>query len=194
MEIQISFGLAEAHRTQAAVLFWDAFRGKLGKLMGLDPLAITFFTAALDPNYVFTATDDTGKLIGLAGFKTAQGAFTDGSFADLQSVYGLWGAIWRAIMLGFFDRPVAPGILLMDAICVAKAARGQSVGTRLLDAIKAEAKRQGLSQVRLDVIDTNPRARALYEKQGFVAGKTKSAWPLRRLLGFNSSTTMVWTA
>ena len=47
------------------------------------------------------------------------------------------------------------------------AARGQGVGTALLKAIIAEGRRRGYAEVRLDVIDTNPRATALYERIGF---------------------------
>lgn len=44
----------------------------------------------------------------------------------------------------------------MDGMFVTEAARGRGIGTRLLTAIKQEAKARGLRQVRLDVIDTTP--------------------------------------
>lgn len=192
MEILIRPGFDESQRIRAAELFWQAFRGKLGKLMGPDDRAIHFFAQSLDPNFVFTAQDSSGCLLGMAGFKTSDGTFADGTFDDLRQVYGTWGAIWRALTLSIFERPVAPDVLLMDAICVSADARGLGVGTRLLDRIKEEARQRGLTQVRLDVIDTNPRAQALYEREGFKAGPVQSAWPLRRVLGFNQSTTMIW--
>ncbi len=51
----------------------------------------------------------------------------------------------------------------------------------------------GVGEVRLDVIDTNSRARALYERQGFVAGKTQHLGPLRYLFGFSSSAMMQYS-
>ena len=59
----------------------------------------------------------------------------------------------------------------MDGICVDETARGQGIGSLLLDAITDEARSQGLRFVRLDVIDANPRAKALYERKGFKSGE-----------------------
>ena len=50
--------------------------------------------------------------------------------------------------------------------------------------------RSGLSRVRLDVIDTNPRARALYERNGFQAIETDEFGPFEHLFGFSSATRM----
>ena len=76
---------------------------------------------------------------------------------------------------------------------MAQAARGQGVGSALLKAIIAEARRRGYHHVRLDVIDTNSRARALYERIGFVASDTHQLGPLRHVFGFRATTTMVYT-
>jgi L-amino acid N-acyltransferase YncA len=79
----------------------------------------------------------------------------------------------------------------MDGLFVAPEARGQGVGTALIDAITVEAKRRGYEEVRLDVIDTNPRARALYLQEGFKEVGTHSIGWLRVFFGFKSATTMV---
>ena len=78
----------------------------------------------------------------------------------------------------------------MDGICVSKEARGKGIGTALLDAISEMAKERGLREVRLDVIDSNPRAKALYTRRGFVEGKTTQMGPLKYVFGFKSATTM----
>ena len=79
----------------------------------------------------------------------------------------------------------------MDGIFVEPAARGRGVGTLLLQAIANEAAQRGYAEVRLDVIDTNDRARALYERRGFRPVKTNSTGLLRHVFGFRSATTMV---
>ena len=61
----------------------------------------------------------------------------------------------------------------------------------LLNAIKRKAREQGCTQVRLDVIDTNPRARLLYEREGFRAVAVRNLGPLRKLFGFRYATTMI---
>jgi len=194
MSTSIQSGLAEHHRVQAAHLFWQAFKGKLGAVMGPEPKALSFVTQVLDPGHAISATDPGGNLLGIAGFKTAQGGFIGGGLGELAQVYGWFGALWRAPILSLLERELAADTLLMDGIFVDPKARGQGIGTQLLGAIKAEASARGLAHVRLDVIDTNPRAQALYEREGFVAGPVQRLGPLRHLFGFNAATTMTWTA
>ena len=143
---------------------------------------------------IIGATAPDGTLLGLAGYKTAQGAFSGGGVRDLVRAYGPFGALWRTPLLALLERTLAPDILLMDGIFVSDVARRQGIGTALLGAIKAEAQTRGLAQVRLDVIDTNPRARALYERQGFAAGRITRLGPLRHPFGFREAVTMTWTA
>jgi ribosomal protein S18 acetylase RimI-like enzyme len=129
----------------------------------------------------------------VAGFKTSGGALTGGGIRDIAQHYGWIGAGWRGPLLGLLERKLAADTLLMDGICVATNARGLGVGTALLHAIKEEARARDLFHVRLDVIDINPRARALYEREGFVAGTPEHLGPLRLLFGFSSATPMTWS-
>jgi len=74
---------------------------------------------------------------------------------------------------------------------VRETARSQGVGTALLDAICEEAKSRGFAQVRLDVIDTNARAKALYLRHGFEAGEVQPIGLLKHVFGFETATVMV---
>lgn len=186
----ITPGFDESERPRAAQLYWEAFGGKLRRVMAPDAAALQFLERIMDPEYALVARSDTGEILGLAGFKTAKGSLVGGGLRDLAGVYGWFGAIWRGLILLILDRELAYGTLLMDGICVHSAARGQGLGTALLRAIKAHAREQGLSSVRLDVIDSNPRARALYEREGFAVRKTRNIGPLRHLFGFRTSTEM----
>ena len=82
---------------------------------------------------------------------------------------------------------------LMDGIFVTQNARGMGLGRALLQAIKTKADQRNCRDVRLDVIDNNPRARALYEREGFIAGKVQTLGPLKHLFGFSSATEMRFT-
>jgi len=183
-------GFEDHQRDQIAHLFWQAFSGKLGKILHPEEKAVTLIASVVRPEFAISAVGADGALLGLAGFKTAQGAFVDGAFDDLKRVYGALGATWRGVLLQVLERKPEPGLLLMDGIFVEAAARGMGVGSALLDAVQDVAKARGLKGVRLDVIDTNPRAAALYRRKGFVEVGTEDAWPFRKLLGFNSATRM----
>ncbi len=191
MTVTLHHGLPDRLRAEAADLYWDAFGGKLARVMGPKPKAVAFLRKALREDHVISALSERGALLGLVGFKTHAGSFAGGEWADMREVYGRFGALWRAWLLSLLERDVENERFLLDGICVAEGARGQGVGTLLLKAVCDEARTRGHSGVRLDVIATNPRARALYERFGFVAVKTDHLGPLRHVFGFASSTTMV---
>nr|WP_254445096.1 GNAT family N-acetyltransferase [Ruegeria arenilitoris] len=173
-------------------MFWQAFSGKLSRVMGPDARGLTFFERALNPDFALVARDADGRMLGLAGYKTRDGGLTQGGLADLARVYGWFGALWRGVILSVLERDLKPGVFQMDGICVATEARGQGVGTLLLGAIKDEAQRLGMHEVHLDVINTNPRARTLYEREGFQAIGQDYTGPFKHLFGFSSATKMRW--
>lgn len=191
MTVVLRQGLPDRLRAEAAELYWDAFGGKLARVMGPRAKAVAFLQKALRADHVISALSDNGDLLGLVGFKTHVGSFAGGDWADLRAVYGSFGAVWRAGLLSLLERDVENERFLLDGICVAAAARGQGVGTLLLQAICDEARARNYPGVRLDVIASNPRARALYERFGFVALKTEKLGPLRYVFGFEASTTMI---
>ena len=189
--IRIEQGLPEHLRPQAAVLYWQAFGGKLGRVMGPDPKALEFLRRVMRADHCLTAFDHNGNLVGLAGFKSEQGSFAGGSEADLRAVYGPVGGRWRAQLLRLLGNDADNSRFLLDGLCVSDTVRGQGVGTLLLEAIVAEGRARGYSAVRLDVVDTNARAKALYERRGFVVDRTEPIGPLRLIFGFNAAHTMV---
>ena len=188
--VSVSSGFSESERAQAAVLYWQAFGAKLGRVMRPEAKALAFFEQVLNPGFSLVARDADGTMLGLAGFKTVEGGLTDAGYSDLARVYGRFGAIWRAPLLAVLERKLQPGVFQMDGILVEATARGRGIGTRLLQAVLDEARSRALREVQLDVIDTNPRARALYERVGFVATGEERTGPLRWLFGFSSATRM----
>lgn len=191
MGVTIYSGLHPHLRAEAARLYWEAFGGKLGRVLGPDNRALTFFERVIRTDHCLAALDADGSLIGLAGFKTPNGSFAGGGWGDLTAIYGLWGGRWRGCLLHCLNREVDNDRFLVDGICVSRAHRGKGVGSLLLAALYDEASQRGYRSIRLDVIDANWRARALYERQGFLATRTERMGLLRHLFGFAASTTMV---
>jgi ribosomal protein S18 acetylase RimI-like enzyme len=189
--VTLYHGLPDSLRTQAAALYWEAFGGKLGRVMGPEPKAIAFLCNALSRDHVIIALSDQGKLLGMVGFKTFEGSFANGSDADLHKAYGRFGAFWRAALLGLLQQSVENERFLLDGICVTADARGQGIGSLLLEAICTEAKARGYTGIRLDVVTSNLRAQRLYERLGFTVLQTESMGLLRFVFGFKTSTAMV---
>jgi ribosomal protein S18 acetylase RimI-like enzyme len=184
-------GLPDGLRDAAARLYWQAFGPKLGRVLGPEARALAFLDRTIRADHCLCAVTPDGGLLGLAGFKTPQGAFAGGGFPDLAAVYGPAGAAWRASVLWALSREVDNDRFLMDGLCVDPAARGAGVGTALIEALCAEGRARHYTALRLDVIDTNLRARALYERLGFTATRTVPMGPLGLIFGFQAATTMV---
>ncbi len=186
----VARGLPAALRPAAAALYWDAFGPKLGRVLGPDHRALAFVAAAIDPSHAISAIAPGGDLLGIAGFKTPQGAFVAGTVPLMAQTYGWPGALWRTGLLHLLSRDTENRCFLTDGLAVAPAARNQGIGTALIDALSAEAHRRQYPALRLDVVDTNPRAQALYARLGFTVDKTTSIGPLRHVFGYRTVITM----
>lgn len=187
----IATGLPPHLIPQAAVLYWQAFGGKLGRVLGPEPLALAFLRRVIRGDHCLYATDTDGALIGIAGFKSPQGSFANGQAQDLRAIYGAWGALWRGAALRLLESDIDNIRFLVDGICVAQNHRGLGVGSALVQALMDEGRARGYGAIRLEVIDTNTRARALYERMGFAALHREALGPLRHVFGFSHATTMI---
>lgn len=190
--VQISIGLDDAHRDTAAAIFYAAFEQKLAPIFRDETRARQVFARSFNGDYALVATVD-GQLAGIAGFKDAHGDMLNLQSQIMTDTFGFFGGWRRLLLMAIFERKLEPGILLMDTISVAPEMRGRGVGTKLLDAVINLARERGYTQVRLDVVDTNPRARKLYERKGFVAMTTESYPFTNWFFGFSGATTMYRT-
>jgi ribosomal protein S18 acetylase RimI-like enzyme len=188
--IDLRLGLPEDQRATAARLYWQAFGGKLGRVMGPDARALPYLERIIQSDHAIAALRN-GALVGMIGFKTPQGSFADGSLADMRAVYGAGGVAWRMPLLWALSHEVDNERFLIDGIAVDRAHRGHGVGTALIDAACELGRSKGYAAIRLDVIDTNWRAKALYARLGFAVDKISSIGPLRHVFGFASAITMV---
>ena len=190
--ISYQVGLPEALRTEAAALYDEAFGAKFSVAIKDTEQRIQLLADTLMLPYALAAISE-GKLAGLAGFQTPEGSLTKGiTFQKLRQHLGLWKALRAAFIFGLFERTAEKGELVMDGITVSSDMRGKGIGTALLTMLKEHARSLGYKQIRLDVINTNPAAKRLYERQGFEATRTEEFKFLEKLLGFSAATTMVF--
>ena len=154
MGVTIFSGLHSHLRADAARLYWEAFGGKLGRVLGPDARALAFFRRVIRADHCLAALDADGTLIGIAGFKTPSGSFAGGGWSDLIAIYGAFGGRWRGVLLWSLNREVDNDRFLVDGICVARAHRGDARNGR-------SAKHElsvGACQRKLVIIGLNARA------------------------------------
>lgn len=188
--IEIRRGLPESQRQRAAELYWQAFRQKFIPIIRSDEKGLAILAEGFDPEMAIVALGE-GRLIGLAGLQYGGRQFNDLKLKSFVSQFGWLSGPLKLLLFALFLRTQQDGELLMDGIVVDRAARGRGVGTKLLESVVDVAADLGFSSVRLDVVDTNPGARRLYERMGFQATKTKHLPFLRNLMGFSAATTMI---
>ncbi len=82
--------------------------------------------------------------------------------------------------------------LYVDTIAVAERSRGLGIGSKLLRAVIDFGREEGFSYVKLSVIETNTRARSLYERMGFREESVRNVpYPWSRTFGFSSTIDLV---
>ncbi|GAA0222464.1 GNAT family N-acetyltransferase [Cryptosporangium japonicum] len=182
-------GVPPGSEVDVAALYWEAFGRKLGPALDPPEAGRAFLATHLNHDRAVVAIAG-GRVVGVAGYQLRGRALTGGGARDVLSAYGAVRGLRRLAILALFERTPAPGELVMDGIAVDARHRGHGIGSSLLSEIVTIAAENACRRIRLDVIDTNPRARALYERHGFVARRTEQTPYLRRLLGFGAVTTM----
>ena len=188
MSFHIQHGLSEPYRAAAALIYWQAFGGKLGPVLGPQPRAITFLMRVMRLDHCIAALQDD-VLLGIVGYNTDKGGFAGGTSADLSAIYGQLGMMWRLPLLAYLSDD--PDRFLLEGMAVDPHRRGQGIGAALINGICDLGRANGHDAVYLDVIDSNWRAKSLYLRQGFHVQTSKNIGPLRYVFGFDRVVTMV---
>ena len=188
-DTRITIGFVPHHRRAAAELYWDAFGRKLEHAIGPRSRGVPLIERTLEPSRAVTAFQGD-ILVGVAGFHLEGQSLTAITVRDIIGEFGLLSSMRRIAWAALLERQPKPHELLMDGIVVRADRRGHGIGTRLLMRMFDLALEHGKSVVRLDVVDTNPAARKLYEKVGFREVKTEKVPFLRKAMGVSAVTTM----
>jgi GNAT superfamily N-acetyltransferase len=182
--------LPERHRRRAAELCYEAFRTKFEPLLGPPEHGVAILERDLEPGLVIAALVED-QLVGLVGLEYSGHYFFNPRWGTFAREFGWLRGLLRLVLFLPFARHQREGDLTVGALAVAAPVQGQGVGTQLMEAAFDWACERGFRSMSLEVVDTNPLARRLYERLGFVPLKTqKLPSPLRRL-GFSAVTVMV---
>jgi ribosomal protein S18 acetylase RimI-like enzyme len=192
MSLQILHELPVQYRAYAAALLYEAFRRKLDPAGQRSILSRTLIEKHLRPDLTTIALVGD-QVMGVAGLKYQGQRFLAPRLRDHLAHFGRWRGLiqWYYYVNVFAGMPPADA-LMIDALAVSSAARGQGIGTALIEAVCVLAQRRHCRSVCLDVVNTNPQARRLYERLGFQVayeGRVPHLW----VLGFTRYARMVRT-
>jgi len=125
------------------------------------------------------AVERQGRVVATAAVWDARAnfLFTRVAARQILGFYGVAGlaVAWRGLQFERIVKPALPGVAYIGHVAVDPALRGAGIGRALLGHLLQGARAQGYAKAALDVADSNPRARALYEGLGFRRVATRRA-------------------
>ena len=194
-EVTIELGLPHELRDQAVAIYEEAFGEKMRMAVRDQQKRMAFVERALVLDNILVARRGD-ELLGAAGLSSRGAPFAGGTLGSswdprpYRDLLGWTGALWAVWGSRMADPEPKADEVYVDGIAVASQARGLGIGTRLLAEIRQTARSHGKRYVRLDVIDSNPRAKALYERVGYRVTKVESFRWKQRWVGFGAMISM----
>lgn len=187
---EIAFGVPDNQRVRVAEIIYDAFENKFEKVFGSEK-GVSLISRYLRNDRIVSAVSK-GAVIGVGGLKFDGEEFIDVSFGQL--LRDLKFGIFRVLFFGWiFYHTVEEKELLIDLLVVARDMRGKGVGSKLVAFIIDFACSRGFEQIKLFVIDTNDKAKILYERMGFREVKARKVlFPWSKIMGFNKIREMIY--
>ncbi|MCG8336326.1 MAG: GNAT family N-acetyltransferase, partial [Proteobacteria bacterium] len=175
----------------AVELYFNSLKEKLEPILGSDERAKKLLAKSVAADQCIAAVHE-GKIIGILGVQTKDGGFVNPSLKTMTSIYGKIGGVIRLAGLALLYHRTKTGEVYVDGVAVHPAMRGKGIGTKLLEVLESKALEKQMKVITLDVIDTNPKAKALYKRLGFIEIKKEDIRPLNRFikLPFKSVTFM----
>jgi len=188
--IEIRRGALEGERPAVAEVYWHAFAQKVEPYVGSRDAGLIIMAESFRLDRTILALRD-GAVVGVAGLDYGTTTFVSPSLVTCHRLLGLRRGIGAYLGLRFFHGGKSAGQLRIDSLAVAPNERGSGVGRLLLHEVFALARERGFTSVILEVVDSNPRARNLYELLGFRSTAVYRYPWLTRRQGFTGHTVMV---
>lgn len=188
-EIIITSTISDIQKNQVARMFHQAFLKKFSTLWLFtkdEEKAAAILCESIHFQDGLYAVQN-GKVIGFVGLETGKRFYTQFKFSSFLKVFHTPSAVWRSIAYGIyrlFHGKTGNDVVHIDPIVVTSEARGLGVGTKLLEAVSLYAEKRHRRKVVLEVVDTNPRAKKLYEKMGFRVVQEENTGVLTSQAGF----------
>jgi ribosomal protein S18 acetylase RimI-like enzyme len=194
MQVDYLDYLPDDFKVSAIRLYFNALKEKLEPILGSDGRAQEALASNIATDKCLVAICNE-KLVGVMGIQTNKRGFVNPKLITMVRIYGSYGGILRMGGLAILHHTIGTDELYVDGVAVASEMRGKGIGSHLFDLLEQAVLKKRIKTISLEVIDTNPRAKAFYERLGFVAVKTQTLWPLNLFVRFpfRSATLMVKT-
>lgn len=192
MAVELRFGVPENQKLKVASIIYDAFGSKFNKFYGNKNKVVEYISKSLRNDRTIISLKN-GMTVGFVGLEHNKKSFIEPDLKQTFHIFGLASPVAILITKLFvLANKTKPQEMHLESIAVSKTERGKGIGSKLLQFVLNHARSKGFSQIKLEVVNTNPRARQLYESFGFEEVKVnKIPYPLSFLMGFENIIEMV---
>lgn len=191
MNIKIVENISEKSLNNVVNLIYDAFELKFKHIWLFtknEDKIKTVIKESININSGLYAWLD-GEVLGFIGLKDKEIGFLKYNYRAFKKAFGLVGGTWRYFLNKLFTKyDTQPEFHqeVIELIVVSPKARGLGIGSILMDKAQEYAKGVGRKELILEVVDSNPKAKKLYERLGFYEFDKKDLGPLADKAGFSS--------
>ncbi len=193
MSFYLRWGLSEELRLPAAKLIYDTFERKFRYLLSPRDKGISLIANSINPDYGLVVLQND-ELVGIGGAKDIKGELIQVGLNTWLRTYHI--RVFQIMVVSglFWFRRVQPNVLWVDNLSVVASAQGQGIGTKMIQEFIRYGRERGYRTLKLEVINANMRAKALYEHIGFeITEYTAVPLPWSHLLGFTGFYRMTYS-
>lgn len=188
MDVHITSTISREMEWQVARLIHDAFDAKIDRLLlrttdGARAIRLIKIAARFDQGYYAI---DGSTVVGCIGYSQPGNQFLHFSWRALRREFGCFGAMGR-LMSQYFSRDKChEEEMYITLIAVTEGYRSTGIGSRLIETLANHGKCTCKKRLVLEVVDSNPRARNLYERLGFTFIKQYNTGWFSKPAGFTT--------
>ena len=170
-------------RLPAAQLYITGLKDKLVPIFGSVDRARRMLVRTLAPDHCLLAIRGWDP-IGILSIQTLESGFWNLTPKCMMDEFGWFSGLFKYGGLALLHHEPSAEQWHIDGVAVDKKMRGKGIGTQLLAHLETMALNRGIGLLSLEVVDTNPKAKALYERLGYIETERKSIWPFGGWYGF----------
>lgn len=183
-KIKITNKIDENQLNQAIDIYYLAFKKKIRLLIKSKEKALATYKRSLNTEKALFALMDE-KVVGIAGLHYDNKNFMEINYKNLRKSFNPVSSYFINFIYRKYLPKLKNDVLRIDSLAVDKNVRGQGIGSILIKKVFELAKGKGFKEVILEVIDTNPKAKKLYERMGFKEKKFVNLHFTSRAAGFS---------
>ncbi len=192
LTVKLQWGVPEALRLSVASLIYDSFEKQFQYTIGPRQKGISFIADSLQSEFGLVAFQEN-DFVGIGGAQTDKGELIQIRFSRWIRTYHI--RAMRSFFIGFpfwYERRES-GVLTLTTLSVKEDARGQGIGSQIVKEFIRYGSVNGFHTLKLEVVNSNTRAKALYDRLGFTTQKyTSIPRPWSFFLGFTGIYEMVY--